>query len=154
MHHVTRSLGSSRSSGRRFSSLLCAAVLVIIATACGGSSTSGQACSPGDTKPCTCPGGTSGLQTCDTADGGGYGACACTTDGGGDGAAGDGGPMGPAGFMQPCQFADGGMGNCDMGLMCFNFPNRGHFCTHSCSTAVDCASPSPGCNGMGVCKAP
>jgi hypothetical protein len=151
MHRVRRTLGSSRSSARLFPRLVGPGVFVVIVAACGGSSTGGQLCSPGDTKPCTCADGTSGLQTCNTADGGGYGACACNADGGEDGAVGDGGP---AGFVQPCQFADGGMGNCDTGLTCFNFPNRGHYCTHACSTSADCAAPSPGCNGMGVCKAP
>jgi hypothetical protein len=38
--------------------------------------------------------------------------------------------------------------------LCFNFNNKGPHCTHECQTAGDCEAPSPGCNGMGVCKAP
>ena len=52
--------------------------------------------------------------------------------------------------------------NCDSGTapdsaspdFCFDFPNRGHYCTHACTNGDQCPSPSTGCNGMGVCKAP
>ena len=42
---------------------------------------------------------------------------------------------------------------CASGL-CFNFNAKGLHCTHSCQSATDCEAPSPGCNGMNVCKAP
>ena len=40
------------------------------------------------------------------------------------------------------------------GLQCFSFNNKGPHCTHECSAPTDCEAPSPGCNGMGVCKVP
>jgi hypothetical protein len=42
---------------------------------------------------------------------------------------------------------------CASGL-CFNFNAKGLHCTHTCQSATDCEAPSPGCNGMNVCKAP
>jgi hypothetical protein len=36
--------------------------------------------------------------------------------------------------------------------LCFDFKARGQFCTRICSTNADCPPPSPGCNGMGVCR--
>ena len=38
--------------------------------------------------------------------------------------------------------------------LCFSFNAKGPHCTHSCVIDADCESPSPGCNNMGVCKAP
>jgi hypothetical protein len=38
--------------------------------------------------------------------------------------------------------------------MCFDFKVRGTFCTKACATNADCPAPSPGCNGMGVCRMP
>jgi tungstate transport system substrate-binding protein len=55
-------------------------------------------------------------------------------------------------YLCPC-LLPGGQGDCATGLVCFNFPNYGARCTHTCSMNGDCASPSSGCNGMGVCKA-
>jgi len=46
-----------------------------------------------------------------------------------------------------------GNDDCDSGL-CFSFNTKGDFCTHACEGDEECADPSPGCNGMGVCKAP
>ncbi len=147
MQHKTPPLGLPRSTARAlFVSILAASAMA----ACSGSASSPHACSPGDTQPCTCQGGASGLQTCDTS-GSAYGACVCGDAGDVDSGSADGGV---AGYMEPCSYDDGGMGNCDVGLVCFNFPNRGHFCTHTCTVATDCAPPSAGCNGMGLCKAP
>ena len=54
-------------------------------------------------------------------------------------------------FMSQCTL---GMNDaCETGL-CFDFNSKGTYCTHACSTDADCEDPSPGCNGMGVCKAP
>ena len=155
MHRRRRRVGSS---GSTLFALVAAAAFL---AACASSSSSSQTCSPGDTMACTC-GSTPGLQTCN-ANGSAYGACNCTADAGGDAEV----DAGPAKFMQPCvpsmMLADGGagsggMGNCDPSaspaLICFIFPNRGNYCTHTCTVATDCAAPSPGCNGMGVCKAP
>lgn len=43
--------------------------------------------------------------------------------------------------------------NCASGL-CFDYRVRGTFCTLMCKTNTDCPAPSPGCNGMGVCRMP
>ena len=43
--------------------------------------------------------------------------------------------------------------DCESGL-CFNFNAKGLHCTHACQSAADCEAPSPGCNGMNVCKVP
>ena len=42
---------------------------------------------------------------------------------------------------------------CETGL-CYEFPAKGPHCTHGCETSQDCPPPSPGCNMMGLCKAP
>jgi hypothetical protein len=59
-------------------------------------------------------------------------------------ASGDGG----APFLGPC------MANSDCASMvCHYYPGvGGSFCTKPCTTAADCPPPSPGCNGMGVCR--
>ncbi len=69
--------------------------------------------------------------------------------GGGETGGGDGG----VGYMMMCTMP-GGQGDCQAGLICFNFPTKGDWCTHACTTNGDCMPPSTGCNGMGVCKAP
>lgn len=65
----------------------------------------------------------------------------------------DAAPMGGTkNFMDPCP--SGMDSECMTGLVCFNFQMKGPHCTHACTTAADCPAPSPGCSGMGVCKAP
>jgi hypothetical protein len=54
-------------------------------------------------------------------------------------------------FMEQCDPEDD---QCETDLVCFNFNSRGPHCTHACTVDSDCAAPSPGCNNMGVCKAP
>jgi hypothetical protein len=63
----------------------------------------------------------------------------------------DAAPPGSIAFMETCDPADD---QCDEGLHCFNFNAKGPHCTHACSMDLDCEEPSPGCNNMGVCKAP
>jgi len=53
------------------------------------------------------------------------------------------------------------MGDCELGHneqcstnLCFNYNSKGPKCTHACTMDSDCEAPSPGCSGMGVCKAP
>lgn len=58
--------------------------------------------------------------------------------------------LGTKAFMEACASTE----QCMTGLICFNFNAKGMFCTHDCTAAADCAAPSTGCNGMGVCKAP
>ena len=80
---------------------------------------------------------------------------ACTTGGGSEPTPPDGPvPSGDGGlipFMEACTL--GIDEQCDTGL-CFDFNTKGPHCTHACAVDTDCAAPSPGCNGMGVCKAP
>jgi len=59
----------------------------------------------------------------------------------------DGGDLLP--FMSDCTSSD----QCDTGL-CYSFNMGAMLCTHDCVTDDDCEAPSPGCNGMGVCKRP
>lgn len=65
----------------------------------------------------------------------------------------DSGTAGPLGFMEECDPADD---QCDssMELFCFGFNAKGPHCTHECTSPDQCGDPSPGCNNMGVCKAP
>src|SRR5262245_24565198 len=62
-------------------------------------------------------------------------------------------------FLETCEDATDcqpGPG-ADAGI-CNFYPARNELlCTRACTTAtasVDCPSPSPGCNNMGVCRAP
>ena len=55
----------------------------------------------------------------------------------------------PLPYMSECQTND----QCESDL-CFSFNAKGPHCTHGCVNDEDCAEPSPGCNNMGVCKAP
>jgi hypothetical protein len=146
-----------RSAGRprRWSIGVSAAIalVVVVIAACGTSNS--PACYAGDILYCTCLGGAAGSQAC-TANGS-YGPCSCTDSGG---APVEAGPVGGDGatnlpYMATC-FVVGTPGDCNPmnGDECFNFPNRGMYCTHPCTTNTDCALPSTGCNGMGVCKAP
>jgi hypothetical protein len=59
----------------------------------------------------------------------------------------------PLAFMDPCNLDND---QCDTaaGDYCFNFTMKGPHCTHDCGGPEDCPSPSTGCNGMNVCKAP
>jgi hypothetical protein len=36
--------------------------------------------------------------------------------------------------------------------LCFDYKARGQFCSQICTTNAECPLPSPGCNGMGVCR--
>jgi len=38
--------------------------------------------------------------------------------------------------------------------LCFDYKARGQFCSQICKQNADCPTPSPGCNGMGVCRQP
>ncbi len=117
-------------------------------------------CFPGDYAPCDCADGRPGYSQC-AADGAGYGDCAyCGTvpgahDAGGNGAGGEGGSGGAGGaipllpFMSECEED----AQCESGL-CYQFNAKGPHCTVPCDSSKDCPLPSPGCNGMGVCKAP
>lgn len=145
-------------------------VLVAALTApMGACEPEGRPCYPGDYVACTCGDGAEGYARCSD-DGEAYGACDCTSGvpsgsttggagkaggggaGGGDAASGasggaDGGGSLP--FMSPCDANE----ECETGL-CHVYNAKGTFCSKPCESASDCPPPSPGCNMMGVCKAP
>lgn len=54
-------------------------------------------------------------------------------------------------FLSPCDPCDPAA--CSTGL-CFSFNSKGPLCSKACTADSDCEAPSPGCNNMGVCKAP
>jgi hypothetical protein len=60
----------------------------------------------------------------------------------------DAGADGGAPLLAPCTT------NSDCAsMLCHYYPGvGGSFCTKPCTTAADCPPPSPGCNGMGVCR--
>ena len=69
--------------------------------------------------------------------------------GGGAGAGAAGGGAALLGFMETCVQDE----DCESGL-CHVYNAKGPKCTLACQVDADCPSPSPGCNNMGVCKAP
>ena len=126
--------------------------------ACSTETSHGEACYPGDTRDCACPGGVTGRQRC-AADGSGYSAvttadaCNCVGDLPDSCVAGApvvcDGSAGKLAFMCPCESADQcGTGNC------FAFNQKGKHCTQACTVSIDCPSPSCACNNQGVCKVP
>lgn len=121
----------------------CALFVWLFIAACADD---GRPCYPGDYRSCTCGGGALGYQQCDAA-GQGYGACDCSGAVPGGSCAGGGGAL--LGFMAEC--ADNAQ--CESGL-CHTYNAKGSHCTIPCATDVECPPPSPGCNSMGVCKAP
>jgi len=139
--------------------------LVVAVAACSGSTDAqtGAACHSGDQQACTCSDGSHGSASCVN---GAFAACQCAgSDGGGgndassttDGATMDahegGAAKTDAGFgmyMGPCNTTS----DCPMGGVCFTFPTKGSFCTHSCMTNADCQAPSPKCTPRGVCAVP
>ncbi|MCE9580456.1 MAG: hypothetical protein K8W52_45475 [Deltaproteobacteria bacterium] len=54
-------------------------------------------------------------------------------------------------FMAECPLGQNAACASDL---CFDFNSKGPHCTHGCTVDTDCEAPSPGCSGMGVCKAP
>jgi hypothetical protein len=60
-----------------------------------------------------------------------------------------GGGAEPLPFLSACE----GDEQCASGL-CHLFAAKGQFCTKPCGGDNDCEPPSPGCNMMGICKAP
>lgn len=136
--------------------LVTAAVLAV-----GGCSES-RTCHQGDFTSCTCDDGKAGFAACDVASDD-YGACgycgsipgssvAVGVGGAGGGTATGGAGAGgaePLGFMETCKKDE----DCASG-QCHTYNAKGQKCTISCQTDSDCPAPSPGCNNMGVCKAP
>ncbi len=140
--------------------------LVALAGACGEGS-GGAACLPGDVERCTCADGHDGFTVCDLKAGAFYGACNCALDAspylpeagveasaeGGEGGGGStcNGPV--LSFMCPCSTTPGSP-QCPSGDTCYAYPSKGPHCSHTCTTNMDCAAPSPGCSPMGECKVP
>ena len=139
--------------------------LLALAALLSGACDEAPACYEGDQQACTCDDGTCGFAACDVA-ANGFGACgscglvptpagsttlACgEPEGGGDGGAGGAGGAPPLlGFLETCE----GDEQCETGL-CHTFNAKGPKCSMPCQNDGDCPSPSPGCNMMGVCKAP
>jgi hypothetical protein len=120
-------------------------------------------CLPEDVARCTCSDGRDGFAVCDPVAGHGYTVCNCELDASpylpeagveaaveaGEGGEGDGGLM----FMSACNTAPGSP-MCPPGTSCDDFPAKGPHCSKPCKEATDCPPPSPGCNMMGICKAP
>jgi hypothetical protein len=125
-------------------------------------------CLPEDVQRCHCEDGREGYRVCSPDGSSAYGACDCDLDaspylpqlpaddggaGEGDGATEGGAGGGDAGlmFLSPC---DPGDDQCPPNTSCDAFPAKGPHCSKPCTVATDCPMPSPGCNMMGVCKAP
>lgn len=128
---------------------------LVLCLACEGADA--RECLPGDFLECTCDDGLPGYAVCDD-EGTRYsdcGFCGQELTGGAGGAGGASGGGGDGGgslllpFMSECEED----AECETG-MCHPFNAKGPHCSHTCSMDADCESPSPGCNMMGVCKAP
>lgn len=72
--------------------------------------------------------------------------------GGGDGGNIDTTPgTGTVQFMEVCDIE---ANDCDSSSFCYEYGEGAILCTRACDGDVDCASPSVGCNGKGICKRP
>lgn len=155
MHPAVPRSAVLRSAAR----FVLASAIALVAAACGED----RACYEGDFQSCTCEEGKAGFAACDVANDA-YGACgycgtvpgsaaaAGGTGGtGGAGGSGGGGSGGGAllGFLETCSKDE----ECETKL-CYTFNAKGPKCTTHCQTDGECPAPSPGCNNMGVCKAP
>ena len=119
-------------------------------------------CFEGDMQACTCDDGQCGFAACDVA-ANAYGACgscgevpapadksvSCEDVSGTGGGGGTGGAPPLLGFLETCSKNE----ECETGY-CHTFNAKGPKCSTPCQSDGDCPAPSPGCNNMGVCKAP
>ncbi len=129
------------------------AVSFVIAVAGGTGCDDPPLCYDGEFEACFCA-AERGYRSCAA---GTFGECVCNGDTPGlpGGLAEGGGGAGGAGgqallpFLSPCDDDD----QCESTL-CHNFIAKGRKCSQPCDDADDCPAPSPGCNMMGVCKAP
>lgn len=135
----------------------CALAVALLTGVCGACFETEPACYAGDHRACACavPAGARGYQAC-LEGGGGYAPCVCdgTTpgvDGSAPDAADDGAPDATAKkeLLAACEKNE----DCASGL-CFAFNAKGQRCSKACTSASDCPAPSPGCNNLGICKAP
>ena len=147
-----------RVRGRLLAVVMSLASVVVVA--CGQGS-GGANCLPEDVERCTCADGRDGFQVCDPKAATGYGACDCELDaspylpeaGVEASIEASEGASGGLVFMSPCS-TTAGSPQCPPGTSCDDFPAKGPHCSKPCAEATDCPPPSPGCNMMGVCKAP
>jgi hypothetical protein len=133
--------------------------LLVLALLCGAPTAAScadgdPACYPTDWRACNCDDGAVGYQQCGT-DGSAYGACDCSgtipglttaSCSGGEAGAGGGGKVA---YLCACSTNE----ECETGL-CHPFNMKGPLCSKPCAADTDCPTPSPGCNNMGICKAP
>ena len=112
-------------------------------------------------QACTCDDGQCGFAACDVS-ANAYGACgscgevpapadssvSCESPGTGGGGGGGGAPA-LLGFLE----TGSGDAECETGY-CHKFNAKGPNGSMPCQSDGDCPTPSPGCNNMGVCKAP
>jgi hypothetical protein len=153
----------NRRTHRRDRLLACALSLFALLVVACGEGNGATNCLPEDVARCTCADGRAGFTVCDPEAGAFYGACNCDLaespylpEAGVEASAGDGASDGGDGgleFMSPCS-TEPGSPRCPSGTSCDEFPAKGQFCSKPCKEATDCPAPSPGCNMMGVCKAP
>jgi hypothetical protein len=121
-----------------------------------------RTCYEGDFIACTCDDGRAGFAACDVAadEHSACGSCGevpgapFTSSGGAGGSGGSGGAGGAGGsallgFLETCTKDE----ECETGL-CHTFNAKGPKCSQPCQADADCPPPSPGCNMMGICKAP
>ena len=132
--------------------LAAAAILTTAATLTTAACDDPPVCYDGEFEACFC-GEERGYRTCSEAT---YAECVCNGDipglvgglldnEGGGGAGGQ--PL--IGFLETCDTNE----QCETGL-CHVFNAKGPRCSKPCETEADCPPPSPGCNMMGICKAP
>ncbi|MBK8255459.1 MAG: hypothetical protein IPK82_22710 [Polyangiaceae bacterium] len=107
----------------------------------GSAGEGGSTSSAGGSTSMGGSGGTGGGQAGSTTGTGG------STGGSTSSTGGAGGSMGAA-FGEACTMDS----DCEMGLLCYDFTQKGMLCTKQCQSAADCPAPSSGCNGMGYCK--
>lgn len=110
-------------------------------------------CYDGEYLACHCD-GAFGYQSCVD---GAYATCNCDEAppglGGGPPATGAGGMAEGGAALLPFMADCDEDGQCETGL-CYLFPAKGPHCSKACGEDGDCEPPSPGCNMMGICKAP
>jgi hypothetical protein len=125
-------------------------VVLAIVFACGEDR---PPCYRGDFIGCNCSDGAYGYSACTEAEDG-YAKCVC--DGTIPGV--DAGPRDGAfeaeteaklALFAPCTDP----AQCESGV-CFAYGDGRSLCAKTCTAADDCALPSTGCNGKGVCKPP
>jgi hypothetical protein len=140
-----------------------AALAAAVASCCLACTEDRPACYVGEYVACSCVNGALGYAGCDPQIAG-YGPCVCdgstpgldastgvTVDAStnGDASASDASDAGRRPLFEACA----ANGDCESGV-CFAYGDGRSLCTKACSSPADCAAPSQGCNGLGVCRFP